>query len=252
MKINGIFFDLYGTLLIYGDMAAAWSDWLTEFYRHLSRHGLSLTKEYFAKQCDQFFGKDEPLVQPDGLTVFERRIQALCLDLKLYVEVNEIKRIANTIANVWQQHILLDPDCRPVLQALRPHKTLGIISNFDHPPHVFTLLSELELQEFFNVVVISGDVGVKKPDPKIFNLTLKEAGLQPNEVVYVGDTEEDVTGSLSAEIIPIFIQRARSDQDGYAFDFKTEYRSTQTQPNTKNMTSVRTIATLPELIDIVV
>jgi hypothetical protein len=115
MRVNGIFFDLYGTLLIYGDMTAAWSDWLTEFHSYLSTHGLSLSKESFAKHCDRFFGKEEPPPQPDGSSVFERRIQALCLDLGLSVRVGDIRRIANTIANTWQKHILLDPDCRPVL-----------------------------------------------------------------------------------------------------------------------------------------
>jgi hypothetical protein len=32
MSVQGFFFDLYGTLLIYGNMKKAWSDWLTAFY----------------------------------------------------------------------------------------------------------------------------------------------------------------------------------------------------------------------------
>lgn len=59
--MNGVFFDLYGTLLIYGDMKAAWTDWLTTFYRCLARHGLTVSQEAFAVQCDRFMGKPEPM-----------------------------------------------------------------------------------------------------------------------------------------------------------------------------------------------
>jgi hypothetical protein len=32
MAYQGVFFDLYGTLLIYGDMTAAWADWLSDLH----------------------------------------------------------------------------------------------------------------------------------------------------------------------------------------------------------------------------
>ena len=41
MAINGIFFDLYGTLLVYGNMDVAWSDWLNALHEQLSGDGNS-------------------------------------------------------------------------------------------------------------------------------------------------------------------------------------------------------------------
>src|SRR5436853_2587935 len=72
---KGVFFDLYGTLLILGDMKRAWSDWMDVFHGTLQAQGLSLTREDFGSRCHQFFGQDEPLARLDGLTVFERRIR---------------------------------------------------------------------------------------------------------------------------------------------------------------------------------
>jgi hypothetical protein len=40
-NIKGVFFDLYGTLLIDGDMKTAWSDWLIAFFSQLVPLGLS-------------------------------------------------------------------------------------------------------------------------------------------------------------------------------------------------------------------
>ena len=250
MSINGVFFDLYGTLLIYSGMSTVWSDFLSEFYRCLQNHGLSISIENFARRCESFFDKEEPPERKDGLTIFERRIQAFCIDLEASIEVADIKHIATTIVNAVQQHHYLDPDCYPVMEALRQHKILALISNFDHPPHVHALITKLGLEEFFTAVVVSGEVGIKKPEPGIFHLALQRTGLQPEEVVYVGDTEEDITGSLSAGIVPILIQRDRFKTVLHSDDFRTNHPSTQTKLNVTNMARLRTITGLPELLDI--
>src|SRR6266566_3722924 len=109
MPIRGEFFDLYGTLLQYGDMQAAWSAWLTAFYHGLCRHGLTVSPAVFAAQCDRwrdcvgagpsgpFFGQVEPPARADGFTVFERRIHSLCGTLDLHVPAEHISHIATTI-----------------------------------------------------------------------------------------------------------------------------------------------------------
>lgn len=250
MSIKGVFFDLYGTLLIFGDMSAAWSDWLSEFYVCLKKRGLSISKETFSESCDRFFGKDEPPEREDSLTVFERRIQALCADLKVSAEAGEIKHIATTIVNAWQKHISLDSDCHTVLEALRPSKTLGLISNFDYPSHIFALVRELGLEEFFDTVIVSGNVGIKKPDPRIFHLALEETGLQPEEAVYVGDTEEDVVGARAAGILPILLQRDLADNHGVASDFRADQETVNPPPKANTLTGVVTINSLPELIKV--
>jgi len=243
MSIKGVFFDLMGTLMIYGDMSAEWADFLSEYYICLKRHGLSIPKEAFAERYDRFRAKEEPPEREDGLTIFERHIQAFCADLEVSASVEAIKRIATTIlTNALQKHISLDPDCHPVLEALQQHKTLGLISNFDHPPYVNALVRELGLEKFFAAVVVSGDVGIRKPDPRIFHLALQRTGLQPKEVVYVGDAEEDIIGSLAAGIVPILIKRARSDRTGSPL--------VPAQPNTRSLVGVRTIDSLPQLMDI--
>lgn len=216
---RGVFFDLFGTLLMYGDMKAAWSRWLASFHACLCPHGLSLSEDLFARECDRFFGKDEPLAKDDGFTVFERRIHCLIERLNLIVDRDEITCIANHIAGVWHDHIHLDPDAVAVLVALQKHKKLGLVSNFDHPPHVHRVLTNHRLSGYFQSIIISGDVGVKKPDPRIFAPALKETGLQPSEVVYVGDTEEDVAAAKAAGITPVLIQRQTSGTDSNALDF---------------------------------
>ena len=250
MKIKGVFFDLYGTLLIYGNMSAAWSDWLSALYDCLRKHGLSMSKESFAQHCDSFFGRPEPASQNDGLTVAERRTQALCVDLGLALRSREIlQETATTVPNAWQRHISLDPDTLPVLQTLKPKKTLALISNFDHPPYIYSLLSELGLAGFFDTVIISGEVGVKKPDPRIFALALEQTKLRPNEVVYVGDTLDDVQGARAAGLCPILIQRNIPNENSVILDFKSNQQSSESESERLTIIDgTKTIYKLSELL----
>ena len=57
MSIQGIVFDLYGTLLVYGNMKEAGSDWLSTFYDLLKKQGLNISKDSFSYECDGFFSK---------------------------------------------------------------------------------------------------------------------------------------------------------------------------------------------------
>ena len=153
MTINGIFFDLYGTLLVYENMDVAWADWLNTLHEQLRLRGLTLSIESLAKTCDRFFSKSEPTPRQHNLTVFEQRIQNLCFDLKLNLTSEDIKLIANKIVNAWQKHISLDPEAHSILHTLHRSKKLALVSNFDHPPHVHSVLSKLGLTPYFDSVV---------------------------------------------------------------------------------------------------
>ena len=242
MTINGIFFDLYGTLLVYGNMDAAWSDWLSELHKQLRRHGLTHSIESLATTCDQFFGKSEPTPRQHNLTVFEQRIQNLSFDLKLNLTPEDLKEIANKIADAWQKHISLDSEALHVLDTLHRSKKFALVSNFDHPPHVHSVLSKHGLTHFFDSVVISAEVGVKKPDPRIFDSALDRTGTDPKDVIYVGDTEDDTKAARAAGIVPVLIQR---ENEGNAFDFSVNKHNVAEREFTLD---VRTITKLSEII----
>jgi len=84
--------------------------------------------------------------------------------------------------------------------------TVGLISNMDRGGD--ELVNGLGLRDNIDFVVTSGQVGVAKPHPKIFQVALGTAGTNPDEVVHVGDQlVSDVDGAISAGIIPVLIDR---------------------------------------------
>ncbi|MEX2421134.1 MAG: HAD-IA family hydrolase, partial [Actinomycetota bacterium] len=76
-------------------------------------------------------------------------------------------------------------DVVPALEALAADGyDLGLISNFEDWLEV--LLERLDLTRYFPVRVISGVVGIEKPDPQIFRLALEQVGVAAADAVYVG------------------------------------------------------------------
>lgn len=67
---------------------------------------------------------------------------------------------------------------------------LGIVSN--HPPGLVKWLRQWQVLKFFDTVVSSGEVGVVKPNEKIYLVALKRLGIEAAETLFIDDTEEHV------------------------------------------------------------
>ncbi|MDD3981497.1 MAG: HAD family hydrolase [Spirochaetia bacterium] len=73
---------------------------------------------------------------------------------------------------------------------------LGVISNWD--PSARPILQRQGILDFFEVTVISSEVGVTKPDSKIFEIALEKASVKPENCLYVGDNYYDDAVGASA------------------------------------------------------
>ena len=242
---KGIFFDLYGTLLILGDMKQAWADWIDVFYRSLCAQGLALSKSEFCGRCEQFFSQPEPPADDSGLTVFERRLRRVAESLGLRIERPQLANLATRMCAAWQAHVRLDPEAPQLLSRLQSaDRKLALISNFDHPPYVRQVLRSLELERFFSTILISGEVGFKKPDAQIFRLALGATRLQAHEVIHVGDTADDVEGAKAAGLRPIWLSRVSDPRHVRILD----YTQNANAPEHAGFSGLQTIAALSEII----
>jgi FMN phosphatase YigB (HAD superfamily) len=81
---------------------------------------------------------------------------------------------------------------------------LGLITNRNNVERFHELMDELELWPYFDLVMASGEVGVRKPDPRIFTAALERMGAKAGESLYVGDNYwADVVGAQKAGVIPV-------------------------------------------------
>jgi HAD superfamily hydrolase (TIGR01662 family) len=87
----------------------------------------------------------------------------------------------------------------------RQGQRLAIISNAAYAPYLRWTLQQFALYEPFEQIVVSADVGVRKPDPEIFRIALEQMQLSAEEAVYVGDDfGKDVVGAKSAGLWAIW------------------------------------------------
>jgi len=131
------------------------------------------------------------------------------------------------------------------LTGLGRRVSLSLITNFDHPPHIHRLLDGLGLTKQFSSVTISAEIGVSKPDPRIFAEALAATGLEPSVVAYVGDTDDDVEAARRAGMMPILIQRLGTNPGTAAHDY--DGPRTECTGETSGHQAVTIIGSLMEL-----
>jgi putative hydrolase of the HAD superfamily len=100
-------------------------------------------------------------------------------------------------------------DVETVLRDLRARGLkIGVVSNWD--TRLKTISDGLGLTPLVDFIVISAEVGVRKPDPGIFRMALDRAGVRPEEAIHVGDLlEEDVLGAQRAGVRAVLIDRKK-------------------------------------------
>ena len=206
MEITGIFFDLYGTLLKYGDMKAAWVAWFDALHRILSENNRLVDRQTLWEACRGMLGEAEPPCIKDGFTVYERRLERFFKYQSLCCNAQVVKHAATETLTAWSRYISVDPEAVSVLKALSSLYVLALVSNFDHPPHIHAVLKQAGLTRWFKSIVISGEVGTKKPDPDILLIASRAVGLMPEKIVYVGDSREDMEAARAAAMFGVWLE----------------------------------------------
>lgn len=203
-----IFFDLDDTLM---DFKKAEYLAIQAFYNQFL--------DKFNQTEDQFY-EDWCKV---GLTHFERFLRG-----ELTYEQQKIERMIGLLSgtdidinpdsaldyfqiylNHFEDNWHLFNDVISCLESLKDHR-LGIITNGDSVQQRQKLKS-LGILDYFQVIVVSGDIGVSKPNPEIFIQACKLAQVQPTECFFIGDSmEADVQACEKINMNGIWLNRKHS------------------------------------------
>lgn len=100
------------------------------------------------------------------------------------------------------------PERAHAVRRLAPHFRLGLLSNFDDAQCGREVLDDTGVADLFEAVIISAEVGMRKPNPRIYGRMLELLRLEPREVLFVGDTpREDVLGPKRAAMRAAWINK---------------------------------------------
>ena len=97
------------------------------------------------------------------------------------------------------------------IKKLKNKYKLGLLSNFDDAQTARRILKEKKLGPLFSSIIISEEVGIRKPAPEIFSVALESLEIEARETLFVGDSwEEDIVGAAKFGMDSVWISPNRT------------------------------------------
>lgn len=207
-EIDAILFDAGGTLIETVPRRE------TVFVRVLSMHG----KKVEANMVASLLAKADGLFDTEFAKLDGKNEGAFWLEYDNYV-LDELGfhgdrvKLTRDLSAAWDEIIPKVeswkdyPETKPVLKILRKREfSLGVVSNATDLAR--RVLDALGLTEYFDFIILSEEVGVRKPSSKIFHLAADMAGAKPSRTLYVGDRlATDVMGAKRAGMNSVLVDR---------------------------------------------
>ncbi|MFX0064070.1 MAG: HAD family hydrolase [Candidatus Hermodarchaeota archaeon] len=200
--MQGVFFDLDGTLL---------SEEATK----------GLSRRFFQQFCSSLAGISERtffiVFRKVNQSLYEKLIQGHISGRELLsqrfqktleeLEISDGKNLARKMEQAWDElyysHYSLDDQALPVLKALKNRNlTLAIITNGLVDIQIKKIKKFPALHKLLEVIIISEEYGINKPDPRIFQICLEKTNIvNPKNALFVGNNlESDIEGAENAGI----------------------------------------------------
>jgi putative hydrolase of the HAD superfamily len=99
------------------------------------------------------------------------------------------------------------PDVEPVLSELQNHYTLALLTNGCPSLQRYKINASC-LADYFTARLISGNLGVGKPDPRIFRRIVQDLEVEPGAAIMIGDSiSRDILGAQHAGLRAIWLNR---------------------------------------------
>lgn len=129
-----------------------------------------------------------------------------------------VRQLVEREHRAFVRHLRVAPATMDALAALRRDYRLALVSNVTVPgPLMRATVAELGLAPYFDALVFSSELGVRKPHPAIYQHALAALGLAPAEAVFVGDrVREDIHGPQALGLRAVLCREHRQEPVGAA------------------------------------
>nr|WP_320146658.1 HAD-IA family hydrolase [uncultured Anaeromusa sp.] len=111
-----------------------------------------------------------------------------------------------------EHQLTLDADFPAVAQKLQKEYHLALLSN-DISEWSAYLREKYDLNQYFEEIVISGDVGLRKPDKAIYELLLRRLQCRPENSVFIDDRQKNLIPAMRAGMKTIQFKRGCDDSE---------------------------------------
>jgi HAD superfamily hydrolase (TIGR01549 family) len=207
MPAKAVIFDYIGTLVNCRGYSMADSE--DTLHRALLAEGFEMEKATFLGAYDVAHQKYRKVryEQFREVTNAVWVSEALCaLGFKVTPQDTHVKAALNVFFQDFIDTLELREGAKKLLQQTAAQYRVGLISNFTHAPVIHKSLRKVGIHPYFNAIVISEEVGWRKPSPIIFQDMLKRLKVSADEVVFIGDSPlEDIKGAKDAGFKTVFV-----------------------------------------------
>jgi putative hydrolase of the HAD superfamily len=211
MDIRAVAFDVNGTLVrILTDddderIFRAAAHFLTYQGIELHRHELHVL--YFQIMKEQLRSSPEKYPEFDAVGIWRSIIEDHQTDFTRALPAGRLQQIS-------RRRLGLYPYVREVLDVLRDRYPLAIVTDAQST-YARGELHKVGLLGYFDPIIVSGDHGYRKPDPRLFQLALDGMAVAAENTLYVGnDMYRDIYGAREARLTTVMFD---SDQGEKAY-----------------------------------
>ena len=192
-NIKAIIFDAYGTLFDVNSAAEKCKDKIGKKWEGFANYWRTTQLEYTWLRSLMNRHKDFWKITEDSL---EKSMKAFNIDHSMRGELLNLYKILSTF-----------PEVKNVLDNLKENKyKLAILSN-GTPSLLNQLVKSNNLDKIFDDVFSIEEVGIYKPDSKVYDIPIKKYQIQKNEILFLSANTWDVSGGGNYGYNSVWVNR---------------------------------------------
>ena len=210
-NIKAIIFDAYGTLFDVNSAAEKCKDKIGDKWEGFANYWRTTQLEYTWLRSLMNRHKDFWQVTEDSL---DKSMKAFKIDPSMRTELLNLYKILSTF-----------PEVKEVLQNLKKKDyKLAILSN-GTPTLLNELVTSNNLDNIFDDIFSIEEVGIYKPDSKVYNLPIKKYQIKKDEVAFLSANTWDVSGGGNYGYSSIWVNRNNNIFDNLDYKPKNEVKN---------------------------
>jgi putative hydrolase of the HAD superfamily len=205
--MSAILFDFFGTLVSYSPSRV--DQGYPRCHEFVREHGSALSYDDFLTEVDSCFAAFDRRSDVDD-SEFSMGVVATAF-LRSHAIGGDPGEFERRYLAEWSAGVVFPPGLKDLLTGLRRTSRLAVVSNTHSSAMVPHLLSEAGLDDLFDAVVLSVDVGWRKPHPAVYAAALEAVDTPAGEAIFVGDSySADFAGPGAAGITAFLIDPGKS------------------------------------------
>ena len=229
MQVKGIIFDINGTLT---DIHT--NEGHDEIYRILSNvlsyQGIVLEPHvvkdlYFQIMKEQRAAREGRHPEFDAIGIFHTILTQYATDFTRGLSPQKLEQLPRLLAETYRAasrfRLQPYPGVVDTIRQLHQNYHLAIVSD-GQTAYAVPELNTVGLAGYFDPIIISGDVGVRKPHERLFTDALTAMKMTPSEVLFVGnDMYRDVYGAKRVGMTTVFCKsnQGLAEKEGVKPDY---------------------------------